>query len=224
MKPSPFQKIKGFAFAAGFLILGFQFQTKAQTASDIFKDDSLEFTWLGIDFSRSKIIGDFNQFSEWGSKGPSAIRDEYFPAWNSLVFNEPTRYDLRKMMRTSHLKYDMKMVEELNANVSVKKMESYNTPQYSDSDIQEFVGKYPLEKSKGVGMVLIIESFNKPMEKAISHFVLFSMETKKILIQERFETQPVGFGLRNYWAGSFHEVFKRITNNAYVRWRTIHAK
>ena len=35
----------------------------AQTAEDLFKSKNVKVSWLGIDFSHAKLIGDFGEFT-----------------------------------------------------------------------------------------------------------------------------------------------------------------
>ncbi|MFT4679987.1 MAG: hypothetical protein ACI9HG_002106, partial [Flavobacteriales bacterium] len=35
--------------------------------------------------------------------------------------------------------------------------------------------------------------------------------------------KPMGFGLRNYWAGSIYSVIKQIKSSEYMSWKRHHA-
>jgi hypothetical protein len=40
--------------------------------------DAVRITWLGIDFSQVKLIGDFSQFAGWGIKVRARLKNDIF--------------------------------------------------------------------------------------------------------------------------------------------------
>ena len=63
--------------------------TFAQTKSDVFKED-VAVTWLGLDFTSTKLIGDREKF---GSE--SDVR-HLLDAWNALIINEPEKFNVAR--------------------------------------------------------------------------------------------------------------------------------
>jgi hypothetical protein len=192
---------------------------EAQTAKDLFNQSDVKIRWLGVDFSHVKLIGDFAQFFSAGEKSSLQIRDNYFSGWNKLILSEPKKYDLHGMLRKETIVYDIDMVTELNSNAPVEDIESLNTPNYTKKDIEDFIAAYNIVNEDGIGIALIAESLNKNFEEAYFHFVAMNLKTKELLIHQRLRGEPFGFGLRNYWAGSIHDVIKEIKNNRYKMWR-----
>ena len=47
----------------------------SQKIEDLFKASDVKVSWLGIDFSHIKLIGDFAQFESAGMKNPVEMRD-----------------------------------------------------------------------------------------------------------------------------------------------------
>lgn len=193
-----------------------------QTIEDVFKESNVKVSWLGIDFSHVKLIGDFSQFFGTGTKTTNQIKDEYFVGWNTIIMNEPKKYDIKGMMRKGDIYYDVDMVMGLNSKTKLEDIESYNVPNYNKENIKSFVDAYDLSGKEGLGMMFIAESLNKNAGQAYFHFVVLNMKTKEILIEKRFMQDPSGFGLRNYWASTIYKVIKDIRTKQYPLWKKIY--
>ena len=83
--------------------------THAQTEKDLFRPD-VKVTWLGIDYSHVKIIGNFAEFFDAGEKSTWQIRDAYFPQWNAIILDEPAKYDIRGMLRKGDIEFDLELI------------------------------------------------------------------------------------------------------------------
>lgn len=210
--------VKNFVIAFGFGLLGC-FSSQAQTVQDIFTNYDIRVTWFGIDYSHSKIVGPISSF---GGKSPISaqeLRDSYYPAWNQLILDEPSKFALQSMIHRGSVAKDLSVVKQLNAATSLDSIEAPETPQYKRTEIQQFISTYPLEGKTGIGLVFIAESMNKITDVAFYHVVFFNIETKEILLQERFKGNAGGFGLRNYWATSYGEVMTNIRDDRYYKWK-----
>lgn len=200
------------------LLLPMAFISKAQGAGDLFRSD-VPVTWLGIDYSHCKLIGNFAEFADAGRKSTWQIRDTYFPKWNAIILNEPDKYDVKGMLRRGDMVYDLSMITEINAQTPLAEMEVFNPVIYFEEDIQSFVNQYDFKGLDGIGIVLITESMNKILPEAWYHFVAIDMRTGKVILQERLRGQPSGVGLRNYWANSIHKVIRNIQEYYYWEWK-----
>ena len=189
----------------------------SQSIPDLFNKD-VQITWLGIDFAQTKIIGEWAHFGGVGQQGVGDIRDKYFPGWNNLILSESDKYNLKSMMRQDDIYIDIGMIMDRNAEVSIRQLESYNPPNYSTEDIQNFVSSYELESKAGIGMVFISEYMSKYTNDALFHFVMLDLETRQILIHQACKVQPFGFGIRNYWAGSILDLIENIRDVHYPKW------
>lgn len=187
----------------------------AQSVSDLFKQSDTRITWLGVDFSHVKLIGNFSEFADAGQKSTYQIRNNYFPGWNYLILDEPNKYDLKGMLRKGNLNYDLDIVSKLNANAALEDMETYNAPNYTTQDISNFVSQYSTAGKDGLGVVFIAEALNKNAVEAWFHFVVINMKTKEVLITQRLRSEPIGFGLKNYWAGAIYKTIKEIRDSRY---------
>tara|TARA_B110000037_G_C17119218_1_gene505065 strand:+ start:3265 stop:3906 length:642 start_codon:yes stop_codon:yes gene_type:complete len=191
----------------------------SQITKELFKPSDVEVSWLGIDFSHVKLIGEFSQFSSLGGGSAVQIRDQYFPSWNHLMLNEREKYDIKGMLRKGDINYDIDMLMSINSNAAIENMETYNTPHYTLDNIKSFITLYNTEDKEGIGILFIAESLNKSNIEAYFHFVAIDMKTKEILIHQRIRGLPRGFGLRNYWAGSIFNIIKDIEKVHYRNWK-----
>jgi hypothetical protein len=106
------------------LVMSCVWSAEAQTAQDLFRSD-IQVTWLGIDYSHVRLIGNFAEFFEAGEKSTWQIRDIYFPRWNAIIMEEPAKYDIRGMLRKSEIQYNIDMITVINANTPLEEM-NYN--------------------------------------------------------------------------------------------------
>ena len=201
------------------LLLIISVHVESQTVIDLFDSSHVNISWLGIDFSHVKLIGDFSQFNGAGEKNNIQIRDEYFPAWNKLILNEPDKYNIKGMLRKDTIFYDIDMLMKINANTPIEDLESYSPPNYTVNDLKNFISSYNLDGKSGIGILLLAESLNKISKEAYFHFIAINLKTKELLIHEKLRGKPKGFGLRNYWAGSIYKIIKEIKRERYDIWK-----
>lgn len=206
------------------IVLLFWVAGYAQKAEDLFVSGNTKVSWLGIDFSHVKLIGQFAQFGSAGEKNPTQIKSVYFPAWNNLIPNEREKYDIAGMLRKDHVFYDLDMIAAINANAPTEELETYNAPRYSREDIEKFISGYDTSGKEGIGVLFVAEALNKASTEAWFHFVAINMTTKEILIHDRIKGTPSGIGIRNYWAGAIHDVITQISKNRYRHWKSQYAR
>jgi hypothetical protein len=193
--------------------------SQAQTVQDIFSNYTIPVTWLGIDYSHSKIIGSVGSFGGKSTISAQELRDNYYPAWNHLILDEPEKFNLQSMIHRASVTKDLTVIKQLNAATSLDSMEAPITPYYTPTEIQHFISMYPIEVKSGIGLVFIAESMNKINNEAVYHVVFFNIETKDILLQERLKGTAGGIGLRNYWASSYGKVMGYIREDRYYKWQ-----
>lgn len=191
---------------------------KGQTEADLFHDNEVKVTYLGIDYSHVKLIGVFSHIGRAGEKNVLQIRDTYFPMWNMVVLNERTKYDLSGMLRKSDVYYDIEMISAINSRTDLEGMVSYNTVKFSAEDIDTIVSGYDLQGKEGIGIVFIAECLNKSQEVGIFHFVAIQMSTGKVIFHRRLTGRPHGIGLRNYWIHSIYRIIDDIKLYYYDEW------
>ena len=168
---------------------------------------STKATWFGIDFSKAAFAGDFSEFKDAGGKSGAQIRDKYFPGWNDLIKNESEKYDLKKAYGKEEVTYDLTVVRQRNKAVDADKLMvddiSQNT--LTKADVEKIVSHYKSDKT-GLGILYVVQSFDKPAERATIWVTFFDIATRKVLSTEQYEGKAGGFGIRNYWAKSILHV------------------
>ena len=118
------------------------------------------------------------------------------------------------MSKTRDIKFYVDMIKERNGEIIVKDQlteDGFKSSHLSPDMIQGIVDNYFIEEDmKGIGLVFIAESYSKPNVQGAYYVTFFDMETRKVLYTERMLGKPSGFGLRNYWAGSYYNVLKDV--------------
>jgi hypothetical protein len=201
------------------LILSFTGKVSSQDLKSFFNSNS-KVTYLGIDFSNVKLIGDFSEIFGIGDKSMGQIRNTYFPAWNRIILDEREKYNLNEMLRRDNIYYDIDDIMNINSQAPLDSLESYNTIFYSQSEINQFVSKYKIQNKNGYAILFLAEYLNKAQEEASLFFIVLSASTGDILLCERIMGEPSGFGIRNYWAGAIYDIIKQIKKSYYFKWNS----
>ena len=165
-----------------------------------FLEENCDIIWFGLDFSKAKMIG------EEGFNDPVAIKEQYFRKWNHLMISEGDKYDWGKSLLVSDLKYDYGVVDAANDEVKVKSLVINRSYSLADDDIEIAVRNYTIQHfNEGIGVVVVIESFNKIKEQAFGYITFFDVASKKVLYKHKLIGSAGGFGFRNYWANAIHD-------------------
>lgn len=200
------------------------FISSSQQIEDLFQKSDTKITWLGIDFSHVKLIGDFNQIWGIANEGPISLKNDYFPAWNNMIYSEANKYDIAAMLRKENIVLNTDDIDVINKKSAVEEMEGKVDPNYTKEDIQQFIKTHSFKEKEGLGVLLVAESLNKYKEYAKYHFVVIDMKNNSILLHELLIEKAGGFGLRNYWAKTFFNAINDIKNNYYSKWKKAYLK
>jgi len=193
-----------------FVIVGFlSFEIYAQDIGRVISTP--EFNWYGLDFTEAKMIGSA------GFTDSDAVVNKYInKGWNDLLKTEFKKFDPGKPMGKKAVHY-FEVCNERNKTVIEEGLiidEEYNL---LPKDIQDIVNEYPKISDGGMGLVYIVESFNKNDVKGYIWMTFFDEKTGEILLTERVAGAPKGFGFRNYWLGAVYEVMK-LSKKQYKDW------
>jgi hypothetical protein len=181
--------------------------TSAQTKEEIFNAPSI--TWYGLDFSLIKLLGS----SEF--KNLQEIKENYFHSMNDVLISEKKKYDLEKFLHKKSVIYNLEVVKKNNDSIDYHNLTTDNR-QYSEfiskQMVQELIGKYNCGSDKGIGLVFVMENFDKLFNnnRASMIVVFFDIGTKKVLLSERMTEKGGGFGFRNFWVSSVYKVLKQL--------------
>ena len=96
--------------------------------------------------------------------------------------------------------------------------------QFTSIQLEKMVENYDFEFKNDVALVFIINSLNKKEKQNKLHAVFFNTNSREILLSTSLVTGPEGFGFRNYWIGSIHNVLKVLGKNEYKKWKKLYKK
>lgn len=187
----------------------------AQTKSDVFNKDT-EITWLGLDFSNAKFLGDREKF------GSESDVKHLMTAWNQLILNEPAKYNVAKAVDRSTITNAIDVTTDRNAEVDVQAIFTDEQKDYlhiQPSDIDGIVSSFDFKGKTGIGLVFIVETFSKPNEEGSIYVTFVNMGSKELLFSERLTAEPKGFGMRNFWAGCVYGVLTKMQKKEFGNWK-----
>ncbi|MRG47442.1 hypothetical protein GFS24_20140 [Chitinophaga sp. SYP-B3965] len=195
------------------LSLFFSAISNAQTAKEVFNSAEIPVTYLGIDFTRAKIMGEI--------AGNMEIL-KAFAAINNTVAHESKKYDIAAAIRKTNVVNNLSFVGPRNKAVDVSKIK---TDQVSDfthlapADIDKLVKEYNFSGQKGIGLLFVVDGMSKLAGKASVYVTFIDMGAKKVLFTERMMGKVGGFGLRNYWAKPFEDILNQIEASKFKEWK-----
>jgi len=197
------------------LLLLISLASRAQSVSGVF-DPSTPVTWLGLDFTHAKFIGDRDKYGSL-----SDVR-YLLKSWNDLMENEKDKYDVGKPLKKPKVDYRLDVTREHNDELDVTDMLTSDQSLYNHinaDDVQTIVKNYDFKGLSGIGVMFIVESFSKTSQKGALWITFIALDSKEVLFAERMEGPPGGSGVRNYWAGAIVDILKKIEKKDFELWR-----
>jgi len=205
-----------FAFV---LLLGSYKPAFSQTVKDFFTNESTALTYLGIDYSKNRLIND-------PAGNTADIKGRLYAAMNDVVVMEmPKNYNIAgAFSRSGEVLADITAVTARNEKVNAADISSSNAGDFNrltEADIAAEVKALAIKDKAGVGLVFIMEGMRKEEKKSYGAVwaVLVDMKTKKVLMTERFEQEATGIGFRNYWVSIIKKTIIEIDKKKYKTWK-----
>jgi len=128
-------------------------------------------TWYGLDFSKGKLENDFKQ--------PKEVRQAFLDGWNEYVCSPQA--DIKSLVKKEHLDVDLSIVTDRNRNFSNSR------ENLTKETITRMISEYNIPKTEGIGLVFIVDSFDKLQEKAFVWVTFFDIASKKVLLTEKVQ-------------------------------------
>ncbi len=192
----------------------------AQTIKDFFNDNATPLTYLGIDYSKNKLIND-------PMGNTSDIKGRLYASMNEVVVAEmPKNYDIAGAFdRSGAVNTDITAVTARNEKVNASDISSSNAGDFSrltEADIAAEVKALSIKDKSGVGLVFIMEGMKKEEKKSYGAVwvTLIDMKTKKVLMTERLEQEATGIGFRNYWVSIIKKSIIEFKKKKYSAWKS----
>jgi hypothetical protein len=197
------------------ILTSFHFFSFAQTARDVLSNTATPIVYLGIDFTRVKVIDDLTTSAQ-------DLRDRQFAALNGVIIDEAKKFNLAHALHRSFMDHNLNFVQKRNAKINPDQIMSGSGSDLSHlkaEDIPTIISGYDFEGTSGVGVVFIMEGMSKSAKLAAAWVTFVDMKTKKVLLTERIEGKPsVAFGFSKYWATTMHSMIETIEKKRYKEW------
>ena len=203
------------------LFCGINSSAYSQTLKDVFSNSESPIFYLGIDFSKTKLLDTGN---------PDDIRNYLYASINQLIVNEPKKYDLKGTFHKGTIDYDFGPVNKSNGQANINEILSTSSADFNrfkETDITTIVKKLDLTGKTGVGLLFVMEALRKVDKKgdAAVWVTFIDMKTKKILMTERMVSKGKGgIGFRNYWASTIRALLDDIQDIKYKEWQGKYGK
>ncbi|MES2763970.1 MAG: hypothetical protein V4677_17270 [Bacteroidota bacterium] len=192
------------------------------TAKDVFTSKSM--VWYGLNFTEAKMVGMFDQAMGAGPATAADLKNKWIPNWNALIQGEQKNFKIAEAFQKDDIFYDVTPTDKANYAINTDEFMSYN--HYTFADPQKSVAKALSnmqggQKTEGIGVTFVVESFNKQQDKALVYVTIFDIKTKNILVLEKIGGKPMGIGLRNFWGGAIKHIIKQINEDYYRKWKSL---
>lgn len=195
------------------------FEAGAQPLNNIFDRDE-KLVWLGLDFTAARFVGDLRG---WGSE---LHTHHIVNSLNNLMIKESRKFDMADALNRRRIDNEIETTIDHNRQLNLENAidERLHGHFLDHHDIQQVVNTYDFKGLTGTGVIFIVEAFNKPAMEAAVWVTFVDLETKQILFSRKMIEEPVGFGVRNFWAGSIYKIMKQIKKREYGVWRRAYAR
>ncbi len=177
---------------------------------------TIPFTYLGIDFSKCKLIGE-------GFENPKTMFNDI----NTLLEKEKTKYDINGAVRKRDPRYQYSIVDKRNSNIIESSLTENPNDMLAYGQLQTVVDEYDLATAgitDGLCLVIIADNLNKARTQGSFYYVILDVASKKILISDRFTGKAGGRGLRNYWAKTVYETITTLKDRKYGVWKAMYRR
>ncbi|MEO5594083.1 MAG: hypothetical protein ABIR15_01420 [Chitinophagaceae bacterium] len=211
MKPTKASFFMSFIFV---IILGQP--VFSQTLKEFFGTDATTAQYLGIDFTKTKLIDD-------ASSDEKDIVARQYAGINELAATDSKKLSLAGAFHKSIMDHDLGPVNKRNLKIDPSQIKSTNTSDFhrlKEDDINTLVKGFDYDGKKGLGILFVMEAMSKTGKAAAIWVTFIDMGTKKMLFTERMEEKVgMGFGFKNYWAIPVKRLLDDIKDDKFKEWK-----
>jgi hypothetical protein len=188
----------------------------SQTLKDFFNSDATTALYLGIDFTKAKLIDD-------AVSNETDIRDKQFAGINEVIVTDSKHINLPGAFHKATLDHDLSAVDKRNLQVDPSQIKSTNTSDFhrlKEDDINALVKGFDFGDKKGLGILFVMEAMSKSGKAAAIWVTFIDMKAKKVLLTERVEEKTgMSFGFKNYWASPVKKLLDEIEGDKFKEWK-----
>jgi hypothetical protein len=189
---------------------------QSQTLKEFFNDSNIPLFYLGIDFTRNRLIDDPNASAD-------DIKDRQYNGINELTITEAKKYDVKGAFRRNSIDHDFGIVNKRNTSVNAALIKSTSSGDYhrlNADSISAIVKEYDFGDKKGIALLTVMEAMSKSEKGCAAWITFVDMGAKKMLFTERIEAKAgMGFGFRNYWATTIKNLIEDVDKKKYKEWK-----
>jgi len=194
-------------------------QSFSQSIKDFFNNNSIQLTYLGIDYYKNRLIND-------PGSNENDIKNRLYGAMNDVVVKEMDKnFKIGSAFnRSGNVNTDISAVTARNEKIVPNDINSSNESDFNrlkEADISSEIKALNLKSGEGVGLVFVMEGMKKVEKKSYGSVwvVLIDMKTRKVLMAERMEQEAAGFGFRNFWVSIVKKSLVEIDKKKYKDWK-----
>ena len=160
-------------------------------------------TFYGIDFSKGRVYGAADE--------PEKLR-KAFADINLLFIMEPEKYNVAQFVGKPMNDIRVDAVTNMNDTIPLDSIKTIVKGHVlTDTAIRKTVRDLNIVPyNHGMGLVMIMETLDKPGEQGTFEFVLFDIDTRNVISHWSLSGEPGGFGLRNYWGRSVYDALGKV--------------
>ena len=195
-----FSVISTFIFGQG----NFISQEKPKV-KEVFESKSI--TYYGLDFSHFKLYN----MKKVGTE-ESVIK--YIPAWIEYFESKKGEPSLNELFKFN-VKTNFELLYRYKALADNWISFSINT--LNNDSIQSIVNSYPSSDLNEIGLVIIVECFDKETENVIVNYTFFNIQTKEILWSIKLRGDAGRAGMTDHWGKGLvnsYLIFEQIYKSA----------
>jgi len=189
----------------------------SQTLKEFFNSSEVTALYLGIDFTKAKLVDD-------ATANEMDIRDRQYAGINDLVVTETKKFDLNAAFHKSNIDHDLGLVAKRNQKADAGQIKSTNTSDFhrlKEEDINTLVKGFDFGDKKGIGILFVMEAMSKSGKAAAIWVTFIDMKAKKVLLTERIESKTsMAIGFRNFWASTIKNLLNTIEDKKYKEWKS----
>lgn len=160
-------------------------------------------TFYGIDFSKGRVYGVADE--------PEKLR-KAFGDINLLFIMEPEKYNVAQFVGKPMNDIRIDAVTNMNDTIPLDSITTVvKGHKLTEADIVKTVKDLSIVPYEhGLGLVMIMETLDKPAELGTFAFVLFDIDSRSVIRHWSLSGEPGGFGLRNYWGRSVYNALGKV--------------
>lgn len=149
-------------------------------------------------------------FSNFGLANPEKVGQEesikkFFVAWMHDIHEIYKKSDLEVLLKTE-VKKDLQLVQDRYKLIRDEWI-TFEPHRFDTEKIKEIVKEYELNRTSGIGFVMIVENFNKEKEHVRVNYTFFDIATREVLWSVESKGEAMGAGMTNHWSKGLEDAF-----------------